>query len=81
MGAVNPFLGGAPMMPQTVGGAVPSGGDEDGATAVIGAVGSGPAVTRSTPATLGGLVLLCAAVIVVIHIAGVRTHFTVSAGK
>ena len=81
MGVVNPFLGGAPMMPQTPGGAQPSGADSDGATAVIGAVGPGAVPTRSTPATLGGLVLLCAGVIVLIHIAGMRTHFTVSAGK
>ncbi len=82
MGSHNPFLGAAPMYPTSQGGAVPSGGDDDGATAIIGgSVGPGVVSTKSTPATLGALVLLAAGVIVIIHIAGVRTHFTVSAGK
>lgn len=81
MAGHNPFLS-MPTFPTNVGGAVPSGGD-DTATAVVGALpGAGVSgMTRSTPATLGGLVLFAAAVIVLIHIAGIRTHFTVSAGK
>lgn len=69
-------------MPQSVGGSVPTGGDSDGATAVLGsAASSGVVPSRSTPATLGALLLFAAGVIVVIHIAGVRTHFTVQAGR
>lgn len=81
MGASNPFLGGYPVMPQAAGGAIPNGADSDGATATLGGAMSGSVPTRSTPATLGTLVLLAAGVILVIHVAGVRTSLTASVGK
>lgn len=83
MAGYNPFLGGVPVAPMSPGGAAPSGGDTNGASGVVGngAVGPGRVPMQSTPFTLGALVLASVAVIVAVHIAGVRTHFTVSAGN
>lgn len=81
MPAHNPFMGAAPVMSQVPGGGNPSGGDTSTGRATLGALGPGKLAGASTPAALGTLVLASAAVILAIHIAGIRTHFTVSAGR
>lgn len=83
MGSHNPFVGGGlPVNTLTLGGAMPSGDDGGGASAILGGVtDSLPKSGSGTPGITAGLVIMAAGIILGIHFLGVRTHFTVSAGR
>ena len=79
MPAYNPLLGGSPYV-QMPNGANPSAAAPAVATGALGA--SSAAVGPSgVHITLAGMLLGAMVLIVLIHLAGFRTHFTIGAGE